>query len=316
MAQPQRRPHHLDFPIDLSRKRIDGNKMPNGKQQQQQASKRTLTLDFDAKPSAAKRTRLSANGQHQPQPPILTTPDVQMLKLSSPELAKFLSGQNGLPTPTPSGYAFPKTITEEQELYAKGFEDALKNVQQQTTTTTAAATSTAITTIERATQAHKSAENNLSIAASAIAAQPPLPVASSSSRPSRPSSGASGSIEGESSDGYSLPDPLKVKLEEEDDDSVASGPSSAVSPIDMASQEKIKLERKRQRNRVAASKCRRRKLERIAQLDDKVKQLKGENGELAAVVKKLKESVMNLKAEVIEHMNNGCQIMIAEGAAL
>lgn len=33
-----------------------------------------------------------------------------------------------------------------------------------------------------------------------------------------------------------------------------------MNPIDMASQEKIKLERKRQRNRVAASKCRKRKL--------------------------------------------------------
>lgn len=33
-----------------------------------------------------------------------------------------------------------------------------------------------------------------------------------------------------------------------------------MNPIDMASQETIKLERKRQRNRVAASKCRKRKL--------------------------------------------------------
>lgn len=36
--------------------------------------------------------------------------------------------------------------------------------------------------------------------------------------------------------------------------------SPQMSPIDMESQEKIKLERKRQRNRVAASKCRKRKL--------------------------------------------------------
>lgn len=36
-----------------------------------------------------------------------------------------------------------------------------------------------------------------------------------------------------------------------------------MNPIDMASQEKIKLERKRQRNRVAASKCRKRKLGEI-----------------------------------------------------
>lgn len=39
--------------------------------------------------------------------------------------------------------------------------------------------------------------------------------------------------------------------------------SPQMSPIDMESQERIKLERKRQRNRVAASKCRKRKLGRI-----------------------------------------------------
>merc|ERR1712049_48278 len=62
-----------------------------------------------------------------------------------------------------------------------------------------------------------------------------------------------------------------------------------IGPIDMVSQEKIKLER-------------------IGQLELKVKDLKGENSELANVVKKLKESVYTLKREVIEHMNSGCQI--------
>merc|ERR1711952_448459 len=81
-----------------------------------------------------------------------------------------------------------------------------------------------------------------------------------------------------------------------------------VNPIDMVSQEKIKLERKRQRNRLAASKCRKRKLERISQLELKVKDLKGENSELYNVVKKLKQSVANLKQEVIDHCNSGCQI--------
>jgi transcription factor AP-1 len=83
-----------------------------------------------------------------------------------------------------------------------------------------------------------------------------------------------------------------------------------MSPIDMEDQERIKLERKRQRNRIAASKCRRRKLERIARLEDKVKQLKGENGELASVVIKLRQQVCGLKEQVMEHVQCGCQIMI------
>merc|ERR1711902_475809 len=82
----------------------------------------------------------------------------------------------------------------------------------------------------------------------------------------------------------------------------------SMTPINMESQEQIKLERKRQRNRLAASKCRKRKLERISHLEGKVKDLKGENVELANVVKKLKESVYSLKQEVLEHHTNGCLI--------
>jgi len=76
----------------------------------------------------------------------------------------------------------------------------------------------------------------------------------------------------------------------------------------MDDQERIKLERKRLRNRIAASKCRRRKLERIGRLEDKVRGLKGENAELQTVVNKLRDQVCFLKQEVMEHVNSGCQI--------
>merc|ERR1739844_82080 len=114
--------------------------------------------------------------------------------------------------------------------------------------------------------------------------------------------------------GYQVPDEIKIK-DEPDDQSLSGGESSygsesmlspntaaGNSPIDMEEQEKIKLERKRLRNRLAASKCRKRKLERISQLEVKVKDLKGENSELYNVVKKLKQSVANLKQEVMEHV--------------
>lgn len=72
------------------------------------------------------------------------------------------------------------------------------------------------------------------------------------------------------------------------------------------------MDRKRQRNRLAASKCRKRKLERIAQLDAKVNELKGENSDLATIVKNLKETVCRLKQEVLDHVNTGCQINMAD----
>jgi transcription factor AP-1 len=80
----------------------------------------------------------------------------------------------------------------------------------------------------------------------------------------------------------------------------------------MESQEKIKLERKRQRNRVAASRCRKRKLERISKLEDKVKVLKGENEKLSDVLDRLKMNVEDLKGKIMVHVSSGCQIMINE----
>lgn len=84
----------------------------------------------------------------------------------------------------------------------------------------------------------------------------------------------------------------------------------------MADQEKIKLERKRQRNRVAASKCRKRKLERISKLEDRVKLLKGENTDLAGIVKTLKDHVAQLKQQVMEHMEAGCTVQPVPNPAL
>merc|ERR550532_70277 len=225
---------------------------------------------------------------------ILTSPDVQMLKLSSPELENFLRKNPTLETPTPSGlgYMYPTSVTEEQQNYVKGFEVALQNMQA----TQPPQQNAAIETIERATAAHR---------AKMISEVSP-----------RPSSSASGSMDSsELRIKEELDDDIGDDLEDEDFSEEEEIPPKKgrgrkvnIGPIDMVSQEKIKLERKRQRNRLAASKCRKRKLERIGQLELKVKDLKGENSELANVVKKLRESVYTLKREVIEHMNSGCQI--------
>ncbi|KAL1129559.1 hypothetical protein AAG570_012504 [Ranatra chinensis] len=103
--------------------------------------------------------------------------------------------------------------------------------------------------------------------------------------------------------------PSAIAVKDEPQTVPDPGSTPPLSPIDMECQERIKLERKRMRNRVAASKCRRRKLERIARLEDKVKSLKGENAELAGVVNKLKEQVCSLKERVMEHVHSGCQIV-------
>merc|ERR1712018_892075 len=106
------------------------------KSRKKMAQKRkALTLDLNAAASSVGPSGLAGNFSKKSKlaaSHILTSPDVQKLKLSSPELAEFLTRNPTLATPTPSGgnYIFPKTVTEEQESYVKGFEVALKNLQQ------------------------------------------------------------------------------------------------------------------------------------------------------------------------------------------
>lgn len=209
--------------------------------------KRTLTLDLDFG-RGVKRARTSA--------PILSSPDLQLLKLGSPELEKLIM-QNGMittATPTPGApVLFPAAApTEEQEMYARPFVEALDKLHHG----------------EPAPLGRR------------VYADLDRPV-----------------------DRYPTP---VVKDEPQTVPSAASSPP--LSPIDMDTQERIKLERKRQRNRVAASKCRRRKLERISKLEDKVKLLKGENAELAQMVVRLKDNVAKLKQQVMEHAKGGCHI--------
>uniref|UniRef100_A0A6V7M2S8 BZIP domain-containing protein n=1 Tax=Bracon brevicornis TaxID=1563983 RepID=A0A6V7M2S8_9HYME len=235
--------------------------------------KRNLTLDLNSlrQNPQAKRPRLGPLPPALNNVPVLSSPDLNMLKLGSPELEKLIiAQQDGLVTtmPTPNQILFPKTVTEAQELYARGFVDALNELHH----------------------SDSSQEPGSLQGATYTTLEPPSSVQSNESI----------------SQGL-----LIVKDEPQTVPSVSGSPP--MSPIDMENQERIKLERKRQRNRVAASKCRRRKLERISRLEDKVKLLKGENSELSTVVHRLKEHVCRLKEQVMDHVHSGCQIMSVSG---
>uniref|UniRef100_A0A8C6WW23 Transcription factor JunB n=1 Tax=Neogobius melanostomus TaxID=47308 RepID=A0A8C6WW23_9GOBI len=93
-------------------------------------------------------------------------------------------------------------------------------------------------------------------------------------------------------------------------DLLSSDGSPPMSPIDLETQERIKAERKRLRNRLAATKCRRRKLERIARLEEKVKGLKSDNAGLSNTASVLRDQVAQLKQKVLTHVSSGCQLML------
>ncbi|XP_022916554.1 transcription factor Jun isoform X2 [Onthophagus taurus] len=195
--------------------------------------------------------------------PLLLSPDLNMLKVNTPELEKMILAGNGMnsATPTPSGAGpllFSKPVTEEQESFATGFVTALNNLHNNNSNSNPASensSSTIFTDLE----------------------QPNLQFVPA------------------------------IKEEPQIVPSISTTPP--MSPVDMEYQERMKLERKRQRNRLAASKCRSRKLERISKLEDRVKILKNENNELALILNQHKEEVGLLKLEVMNHHSAGCNII-------
>lgn len=94
-----------------------------------------------------------------------------------------------------------------------------------------------------------------------------------------------------------------------DGSSLCSAPlfASGISPIDPDLQERIKLERKRARNRIAATKCRRRKIEKINELEGRVREVTEHNQSLAQRVSSLRAEVTRLRHTVLKHRMNGCQ---------
>uniref|UniRef100_A0A3P9N012 Transcription factor Jun n=1 Tax=Poecilia reticulata TaxID=8081 RepID=A0A3P9N012_POERE len=248
---------------------------------------------------------------------LLTSPDVGLLKLASPELERLIiQSSNGLitTTPTPTQFLCPKNVTDEQEGFAEGFVRALAELHHQhMPATTNASAPQASATVFNNTPAMRSDSpvyedlNTFNPAISTVSAPSYTTSAPAVSFPAPPPQLPI----------YGQPSPaqlprLTALKEEPQTVPEMPGETPPLSPIDMENQERIKAERKRMRNRIAASKCRKRKLERISRLEDKVKTLKSQNSELASTANMLREQVAQLKQKVMNHVNSGCQLMLTQ----
>uniref|UniRef100_A0A3B5B111 Transcription factor Jun n=1 Tax=Stegastes partitus TaxID=144197 RepID=A0A3B5B111_9TELE len=246
---------------------------------------------------------------------ILTSPDVGLLKLASPELERLIiQSSNGLitTTPTPTQFLCPKNVTDEQEGFAEGFVRALAELHHQHMPATTSAAQTSVNTALPNNTTMRSDSpvyedlNTFNPAISTVSAPNYTTSAPTMSFPAAPPQLP---IYGQPSS--QLPR-LSALKEEPQTVPEMPGETPPLSPIDMESQERIKAERKRMRNRIAASKCRKRKLERISRLEDKVKTLKSQNSELASTANMLREQVAQLKQKVMNHVNSGCQLMLTQ----
>lgn len=276
--------------------------------------KQSMTLNL-SDPSSAIKPHLRNKAAE-----ILTSPDVGLLKLASPELERLIiQSSNGMitTTPTPTQFLCPKNVTDEQEGFAEGFVRALAELHNQNTlpnvpSAPQAPASTGLTPVSSI--AGNNGYNNT------MHNEPPVYANLNNFNPttiSSPPAFNSNAMGFPSQHHASPPMPVqhpRLQALKEEPQTVPEmpGDSPPLSPIDMESQERIKAERKRMRNRIAASKCRKRKLERIARLEDKVKNLKSQNSDLASTANMLREQVAQLKQKVMNHVNSGCQLMLTQ----
>lgn len=231
---------------------------------------------------------------------LLGSPDLGLLKLASPELERLIVQSNGMVTTTPTSpqFLYPKAVTDEQE-FAEGFVKALEDLHKQNQLSGAG-----------------QADLELGVNVAAVTAAADLPVYTNLH-----GYGVLEDTVNYSTDAFPPPPPEPhlppelsrlPPLKEEPQtvpDVQSFGESPPLSPIDVDSPEDTKAERKRLRNRIAASKCRMRKLERISRLEDKVKSLKSHNTDLASTASLLRDQVAQLKQKVLNHVNSGCQVL-------
>lgn len=302
--------------------------------------KQSMTLNL-ADPAGSLKPHLRAKNSSD----LLTSPDVGLLKLASPELERLIiQSSNGhiTTTPTPTQFLCPKNVTDEQEGFAEGFVRALAELHSQNT----------LPSVTSAAQPVNGAGMVASVAGAGggaggfgagLHSEPPVYANLSNFNPGALGGGGGAGAPSYGAPGLAFPAQapppppqqqqppppppqphhlsqqlpvqhprLQALKEEPQTVPEMPGETPPLSPIDMESQERIKAERKRMRNRIAASKCRKRKLERIARLEEKVKTLKAQNSELASTANMLREQVAQLKQKVMNHVNSGCQLMLTQ----
>lgn len=263
-----------------------------------------------------------------PREGLLTSPDVGLLKLATPELERFLLQQNSAALLTPTQILMPKPVTEEQEAYARGFVDALINIQRQRSPLIHSAAGGLV----RVDGDHQLGSPSfvtltpVQIHPDSLRSRPELPVITElpmglTTLPVMvPPASLNLAIASQPSAFYPKPNFRNTHISPPPQILITSKESAqtvpvvdftnAVSPIDMSNQERIKLERRREKNRSAAQKCRTRKIERIQRLEERIAELKGQNSCLAQTANEHKDHVARLKQQIVEHVNSGCQVMM------
>ncbi|KAM9841848.1 junE proto-oncogene, AP-1 transcription factor subunit [Aulostomus maculatus] len=250
---------------------------------------------------------------------VTSSAEMNLLKLASPDLEHLIIQSNqGLVTTSPvsnpsNPFMYRNQATNEQEGFADGFVKALADLhkQNQLVGGPMSPSSSSSVSLQASYQRNLMSTSDMPIYTNLSSYNPGQMAYSGGPMTYGGSSNHSGGGAPQSH-ARGLDAPQTVPEVPHPPGDPTSPPS--LSPIDLETQERIKAERKKLRNRIAASKCRKRKLERISRLEEKVKILKSQNLDLASTAAMLREQVAQLKQKVMSHVTNGCQMAVGSGS--
>jgi hypothetical protein len=240
---------------------------------------------------------------------ILSSPDVGLLKLTTPEIERFLVPLSAIPTPV----FYPSTgITEaDQEAYTQGFVDALLELQRQQVSRVWSGGIPSLVTLTPVSPFCAPLNSDL------FEGSTQLPInLTTTDRVSSESQQKSPTISerhallfksalSSSSSNWSSSDIANIVSA-----SSATRNTPPQSPVDKTDRELARLARRREKNRDAARKCRTKKLERISQLEERVQELKDQNSQLACTLEEHKQNVYRLKQKIAEHVEeDSCRLV-------
>ncbi|XP_055355896.1 transcription factor JunD-like [Paramacrobiotus metropolitanus] len=367
------------------------------------ARKRRLTLDLPQLiPIPNMRTPgLSPGGSA----PLLSSPDVRKLQISSPELERLIIQNWMQKSPGAAGGATPVSVAEEQQqMYAKGFVDAINSVQSGFVNVLAGGPPSPYTAYgfplpvplaapflmhipSSPVPAHSQSENNnkahhgpnqsnilpahlttglgglkhgsslpvpllpqivlspisptsiipptsaagpLTILAPAASrgrrrptksSEPPPPPAPAEALPYSPSASLSPSVsEGQRvpsrpASSSSLHHPGRRRHDSEDSEELDMETTEEPMQVDNMDSDEERMHRrarKRERNRLAAARCRQRKLERIDELSGQANKVRDDNEALEKEADNLRRQIAAMKKQVALHVQNGCHFDMSE----
>lgn len=244
---------------------------------------RTLASIHDLKASLTLNVKPTSS-------PSSTASNAITLRLASPEFEEIIVRQDMKAALTPMAILFPKLVTREQEEYARGFLQALEKLHRSNGQPCIISSENSSTS----KLCSETTRQDVSPAAPKVAA---ASVANASL------SNSEDLLVNQALGAINAPRQNLLRLSEMPQ--IVPSSIYAASP---GASGKTRLEIKRARNRLAAQRCRIRKIERIAELSERVRELKTQNVHLARTSCDLKNQAEGIKRQLVQHVALGCRI--------